>query len=689
MSVNNVKRIVFSLLLLSACAAPVKKAAPSLIAPSDKERAAQLVSQMTLDEKISLISGDKQNGFFTVGIPRLGIPAVQTADGPQGIRRKTKSTLYPSGLALSATWNPEISKSVGAGIGQDAKARGAAILLGPGLNIYRSALCGRNFEYGGEDPFLSGEIASSYVQGMQAEGVIATAKHFACNNQEFARHSLNVNADERTLNEIYFPAFKKVVQKGQVAAIMTSYNPLNGAHTPENAWLIKENLRQWGFEGIVMSDWGSCYDALGFMLSGIDLEMPDAFASKPEKVKPLIQNGVVPMKELDEKCMHLLQVFSAFGLLDKDITDSSIPLDSEENNQRSLKAALEAPVLLKNQDAILPLKAGSSLVVMGPNADRVPLGGGSGAVTPPDGRGITLRAGLEQLEGFGVTYLEKPDAKALQEADVVVLALGFHRNIEHEGEDRPYALPDGQDELVNQVLKYNQNVVAVVYGGGEFGAPWLDQVPALLMAWYPGQCGGQALAQLLSGKVSPSGKLPVTFWGSLDKNPAQAHYAPEESAYVGHESFRDAVQHSDYAEGVFLGYRGVEHFGVQPLYPFGFGLSYTTFDYSDLAVKRVADGYDVSFTLSNTGDVAGAEVAQVYVAPQSPSLPRPARELKGFAKVWLEAGASRRVVIHLDSDALAHYDMYAHAWVTDPGKYAIELGSSSQDICLRKEVVFK
>ena len=666
---------------LFTCCCADRDVKTSFVSQADKERAAELVSKMTIDEKISLISGDADNLFYTKGIERLGIPAIQTADGPQGIRRKTKSTMYPSGMATAATWNRNLALSIGEGIALDAKARGAAILLGPGVNIYRSPLCGRNFEYYGEDPYLVGEVASAYIRGMQDQGVIATIKHFACNNQEYARHSVNVNVDERTLNEIYFPAFRKAVEEAQVAAVMTSYNPLNGVHTAESQWLIKDNLRKWGFEGIAMSDWGSCYDPLGFMLSGIDFEMPDAFASKPEKVKPLIENGVVPMSELDEKCQHILQVFSAFGLLDRDITDKSIPEDYEENNQRAYSAALEAPVLLKNNGDVLPIKEGGHIVLIGPNASIVPLGGGSGAVTPPDGRGISLRDAMEKLEGYEVTYLESPDPAVLKSADVVIASLGFHRNIEHEGEDRPYELPAGQDELVAQVLKYNRNVVAVVNSGGEFDlTKWVDDVPAVIMAWYSGQCAGAALVDIITGKVSPSGRLPITFWGTYEKNPASRTYYPIESPYVGNENDHDPVKHCDYSEGVFLGYRGVEHFGVKPMFPFGHGLTYGEFEYSDLSVSSIRGGYDVSFILTNTSENSAAEVAQVYVAPLDPSLPRPARELKGFEKIYLDGGESSKVVVHLDDDAFAHYDVYAHDWVIDSGKYEIQVGASSEDI---------
>ena len=662
----------FTTLLSACCLAPVKK-----------DRAAELVSQMTIEEKVSLIAGDHENPFFTEGISRLGIPSIETADGPQGIRRNTKSTLYPSGIAMAATWNTDMAAHIGKGIALDAKARGAGILLGPGVNIYRSALCGRNFEYEGEDPYLAGEMAVAYIRAMQAEGVIATVKHFACNNQEYLRCTVGSCVDERTLNEIYFPPYKKAIQEGGVAAVMTSYNPLNGVHASESTWLIKDNLRKWGFKGIVMSDWAANYDALNFMMSGIDLEMPDAFAAKPEKVIPLIENGVVPMRELDEKCENILRTFDAFGLLDKDIRDTSIPEDFEENNERAYLAALEAPVLLKNEGGILPLSSDAKIALIGPRADMLPLGGGSGAVTPPDGRAITLRAGLEQL--FDVTYLEKPDAKALSAADVVVVAIGFHRNIEHEGEDRPYTLPEGHDELMKEVLKYNKNVVAVVSSGGEFDTTaWLDETPALLLSWYSGQCSGRALAEIISGKVSPSGRLPITFWGTLDKNPAQKYYTPVESRFEGDEVMRDPVKFCDYAEGVFLGYRGVDHFGVEPLYPFGFGLTYGSFEYSDLKVAPSKGGYNVSFTLTNTGSAAAAEVAQVYVAPVDPSLPRPTRELKGFAKKSLAPGESTTVSIRLKKEDFAHYDIYSHSWVVDPGEYLIQVGASSADIRLQE-----
>ena len=339
-------------------------AQPYIITQSDKDRAAEIVSKMTLDEKIALISG-KDDGFHTCAIPRLGIPSVRMADGPQGVRNKTNSTYYPCGIGLAASFNREVAKGVGDGIGFDATARGVRIMLCPGVNIYRSPLCGRNFEYYGEDPFLTSEIAMNYIQGIQQHRVIATIKHFALNNQEYQRHRVGSVADERTLNEIYFPAFRKAVEKADVAAVMTSYNPVNEVHAAENAWLIKDNLRAWGFDGIVMSDWKSTYTTLGVLTSGLDLEMPENYTTAPEMVKPLIENGVIPEANLDLMCRHILQTFIAFGLLDLPAKEESIPEDYEHSRNMAQNAAVEAPVLLAN-NGLLPIKKGRIVVRMRP-----------------------------------------------------------------------------------------------------------------------------------------------------------------------------------------------------------------------------------------------------------------------------------------------------------------------------------
>ena len=344
-----------------------------------RERAESLVSKMTLEEKASLVSG-QVDGFHTAAIPRLGIPSIRMADGPQGVRNKTRSTFYPCGISLASTWNPDLAREMGRGLALDARARGIGIMLGPGVNIYRSALCGRNFEYYGEDPVLASAIACGYIEGMQQNGVIATIKHFAANNQEYRRHATNSVVDERTLRELYFPVFKDAVQKAGVGAVMTSYNPLNGIHSAENRWLITDVLRkEWGFDGIVMSDWTSTYTTLGCMESGLDLEMPKGYWLNYKMIRELLDRGIVHERQLDEKCVHILSTLIRFGLLDRPAVDSALPLDNEECRRIAYATALEGPVLLKNAGALpLDRAALKRVVVIGPNADRIPFGGGSG-----------------------------------------------------------------------------------------------------------------------------------------------------------------------------------------------------------------------------------------------------------------------------------------------------------------------
>ena len=661
------------------------------VRPSDKDRAAALVSQMTLDEKIEFISG-KVDGFNTYAIPRLGIPAIRMADGPQGVRnvkaKNIQSTFYPCGISAAATWNRAAVYEMGAGIGCAARRQGVQILLGPGVNIYRSALCGRNFEYYGEDPYLASETALNYIWGMQDQGVIATIKHFALNQQEYDRHGVSSNVDERTANEIYFPTFRKAVEQGGVGAVMTSYNPVNGVYAAENSWLVKENLRAWGHEGIVMTDWASTYSTLGFMKGGVDLEMPRSYVTKPEDVKALLENGVLSEADLDEKCRHLLQVFSAFGLLEANLEADPSAEDPTLSQKRAYEIALEGPVLLKNADGILPLKPGKKnlIVVTGPNAHVMACGGGSGWVQPEDGKGVTPAAGLLGLgKGWNVVAEDSPRPELLRQAAAVVVCVGFDRLSESENFDRKYVLePNNQDPLIERVASYNPNVIVVANSGGEFRiSTWADRVKAILLTWYPGQEGGNALAAILSGKVSPSGKLPFTFWGGQDKNPAQKWYGivPRKAAPRTRPS-QDAYPYILYGEGIFLGYRGVEHFGIEPLYPFGYGLSYTSFEYSDISVVKAGDGFDVSFTVRNSGKVAAKEAAQLYVSPVHPSVLRPTKELKGYEKKLIAPGASERYTVHLGPDAFSYYDVSVHGWKVDPGEYRILVGASSADIRL-------
>jgi len=659
-------------------------AQPYIITQSDKDRAAEIVSRMTLDEKIALISG-KEDGFHTAAIPRLGIPSVRMADGPQGVRNNTYSTYYPCGIGLAASFNRDAAKGVGDGIGLDATARGVRIMLCPGVNIYRSPLCGRNFEYYGEDPYLTSEIALNYIQGIQQHRVMATIKHFALNNQEYQRHRVGSVADERTMNEIYFPSFRKAVEQGDVAAVMTSYNPINEVHAAENAWLIQDNLREWGFEGIVMSDWKSTYTTLGVLTSGLDLEMPENYTTKAEMVKPLIENGVVPETNLDQMCRHILQTFIAFGLLDLPAKDESIPEDYEYSRNMAYNAAVEAPVLLTN-NGLLPLKKGR-IVVLGPNANTVAYGGGSGRMDPIPGRNITPYAGLKALgKKYDVQLIESTEftadeQKAIAKANAVIVVAGFNFKTELENHDRTYALPEGQNELISAAASLNKNTVVIINSGGEVDiTPFKDNVAAIIMAWYGGQEGGKALADIISGKVSPSGKLPFTFWGSEEKNPAAQYYHADTAVIHRSSKSRPEYPHSTYTEGLFVGYRGVEKFGVEPMFPFGFGLSYSSFAYSGGTVVPTADGCDIVFTVSNTGKVDAMEAAQVYVAPCSPSVMRPAYELKGFEKKLIAKGKSVEYRISLSYADFSYYDVASHSWKVDAGDYKILVGSSSSDI---------
>lgn len=651
------KSLILALLVLGA----LSLKAQDVIGPEHQERAAALVQQMTLDEKISLIAG-YQDGFHTAPVERLGIPEIRMADGPQGVRNNTKSTLFACGVAAAASWNPSLVREMGVALGQDSRARGVHILLGPGVNICRSPLCGRNFEYFGEDPFLAAETAVAYIEGVQSQGVMATVKHFALNNQEYNRHHVNSVADERTINEIYFPAFRAAVERAHVGSVMTSYNPVNGVHSAENAYLIGQTLRgKWNFQGFTMSDWTSTYTPLLMVQDGVDLEMPRAFCYTAETLKPLLERGVITEKQIDDKVCRILQTYIAFGFLDRPQLDSSIPEDNPYSREVAYRLACESIVLLKN-DGILPLKKNRRIALSGPGAEVIPCGGGSGAVDPL--YTVSLKEGLQLL---GARFSEK--------ADVEIVALGFDKTTEKENHDRTFALPEGQETFVEEALARGRKVILIVNAGGAVDLSLIEgRVSAILWAWYPGQEGGKALAEILYGKVNPSGRLPVSFPRALEDNPAQPYYAPSEPYNKrGH-----TVVPTTYAEGIFTGYRGYGE--TAPLYPFGFGLGYTDFSYSELTVTPAGDGFDVRLEVRNSGNRDGSETVQIYVHEENPCVPRPVRELKGFCKVSIPKGQARTVTVHLPREAFAYYDSDSHGWVVNPGAFTIEAGASAADI---------
>lgn len=663
------------------------------------QRASELVVKMTLEEKIDLIAGDA-DGFHIYGVPRLRIPEIRTADGPQGLRNDTQSTMYPCGIALASCWNRSLALAYGKSIGSDARARGVHILLGPGVNIYRAPMCGRNFEYYGEDPFLTSETAVQYILGVQSKGVMATVKHFCGNNQEWSRHHTSSDIDERTLNEIYFPAFRKAVQVADVGSVMSSYNLLNSVHTSENEILVRILREKWGFEGIYMSDWAAMYSTVGAANAGIDLEMPIALYFTRELLGKAVENGTVRESVLDEKCRHILQAFIAFGFLDREQKDESIPLDNPESNKVALEVAREAVVLLKN-DGILPLcskshsKSLRNIVILGPNADCVPTGGGSGFVNPYHTKSVfaALSEQDKKLKVSLIPFAGKIDAvqpdftpeqkAAIRSADAVIYCGGFNSDLEHEDGDRPFDIPAAQTAQMHMAAELNPNLIIVINAGGGVRLTDLDDISrAILMAWYPGQAGGQAIAEILTGATNPSGHLPISIEARPEDNPTFGSYY--ENVF---RNLHSPYSRVCYSEGVFVGYRGYERNGVRPLYPFGFGLSYTTFEFSDLSVSMPEGGkVKVTFRIRNTGKRDGATAAQVYVGECSPTLARPEKELKGYEKIFLKSGEVKEISIVLDDEAFSHYDTALHDFIVTPGEYRILVGDSSLNLPLNATV---
>lgn len=814
--------------MLSSCLFFPLKA--QIVTERDKQRANDLVSQMTIDEKIDYIGGYQE--FYIRAIPRLGIPEIRMADGPQGVRNETRSTMFPCGIAAAATWNRDLIYNYGKGLGQDARARGVHIMLGPGVNIYRSPFCGRNFEYFGEDPYLSSETALSYITGMQSEGVMATIKHFAGNNQEWDRHHASSDIDERTLHEIYLPSFRKAVQKGHVGAVMASYNPVNCRHMTENKELAVDLLREkWGFEGIYMSDWTSTYSAVGAANGGLDIEMPNAIFMTRENLKPAIENGVVSIQTIDDKCRHILQTLSSFGFLDTVQKDETISLQNTFSDQVALDVARESIVLLKNEDNILPLKKVHRVVVMGPNAGSIPTGGGSGFVDPfftvsvAEGMGasnsrlkidvidshmtkdlvssgyFTTDEGVpglkcdffpnKQLDGkpvrsqidtlidgywkhapaenvpednfsvkwsgtmhakesghmnfrisgndgyrlfiddkeiisdwkdHGITrgdavyqvekghdyrvrlefydsgykavinfqYAFVNDEKNLErirKADAVIYCAGFDSDTEGEFSDREYELPGNQAMEIKTAALINPNLIVIINSGGSVDFETFEEgAKAILMAWYPGQEGGHAVADILLGKISPSGKLPITIEKKLEDNPSYCNYYEN----VKRDHRQDTHQKRiTYTEGVFCGYRGYDRAGIEPRYPFGFGLSYSDFKYSDLKIVPTnSTSCTVSLKVRNCGKFDSYETVQLYVSDLESSVLRPVRELKDYTKVFLKKGQEVEVVFNLDEEAFSYYDTTSHDFIVEPGDFIIGIGTSSKDIRLEGKLTF-
>ena len=689
-----------------------------------------------MEEKVGLLHGNSK--FYVAGVERLGIPEWSLSDGPHGVRAEINrhdwayagwtndsASYFPTGTAFAAAWNPELAYRRGEVLGEEARWRKKDVLLGPGVNIIRSPLCGRNFEYMSEDPYMNSVLAVAYIKGLQSRDVACSVKHFAVNNQETNRTTVDVECSERALREIYLPAFKAAVQEGGALTVMAAYNKFRGEFCAENNYLVRKILRnEWGFDGVYVTDWGAAHSTVPSMEAGLDVEM-GTLIDKYEDwyyANPLIEavkSGKVPMSLVDEKVGDVLRVMIKTNVLDPKKRFGPGSMNTKEHQQATYDAAAEAIVLLKNQNNLLPLDFSSikSLAVIGDNATRKHSNGGLSSeikavyeVTPlealrakwGDKVDIRFAQGYEKLSTFvegsnngqssGTFSSKTQESDALlkeavevaRTSDVALLVCGLNHDYDTESFDRlNMDIPYGQVKLIQEVVKANPRTIVVMIAGSPLNMAAVDICsPAIVWAWFNGMEGGNALVDVLSGKVNPSGKMPFTTPVSLDQSPAHA---------LGNFPGRDLKV--NYEEDILVGYRWFDTKGLPVVYPFGYGLSYTTFDYSNLNTDKEtydqADTIQATFTLTNTGDREGAEVAQLYVSDPVCSVMRPVKELKGFKKVFLKPGESRRITLDIPVSSLAFYSEAQSQFVVEPGEFILQLGASASDIKQRISVEVK
>jgi beta-glucosidase len=688
---------------------------------SIEERVEDLLSRLTLEEKISLCHANSK--FTVAGIERLRVPSLSLSDGPHGIREEIKlhswepagwtndsSTYLPTGTALAATWNPDLAKKFGGVLGEEARARKKDILLGPAINIHRTPLCGRNFEYLSEDPWLIAKMVVPYIQGVQEHDVAACVKHYVLNNQEYDRFTINVEVDERTLREIYLPGFRAAVQKGKVMTVMGAYNKFRGQYLCNNNFLLNEVLKkEWGFEGAVISDWNATHNTVESAQAGLDLEMGtdvrnynDYFFADP--LLRAVKQGKVTEKTVDNKVRRILRVMFKTKMFDH---RGKGAFNTSAHQKVAREVAAQAITLLKNENDVLPLDINkiNSLAVIGDNATRKHAAGGYSSgikalyeITPLQGLQEKLEGQVEIrfAQGYEKTSREeygkplsvtsnadreaqfiKQAVEVAKKADAVIIFGGLNHDFDTEGKDRPdMKLPYNQDELIEAVTAVNPKTVVVLICGSPVEVhQWIDNVPAILLGWYAGMEGGRVMADVLFGDVNPSGKLPFTFPKRLEDSPAH-----QLEAYPGKDN--TVV----YREGLLVGYRYYDTRKVEPQFCFGHGLSYTDFLYSDLQISPADDSKDgaveISLNLKNEGNYEGAEVVQLYVAKKQSVVERPAKELKGFKKIFLKKNESKSVVFSLKREDLAYYDPDQSHWITETGEYEVFLAGSSRDIRL-------
>ena len=656
------------------------------------KKADEVISKLTTEEKVRMTQGYSE--FFFNGVPEKGIPYVYLSDATQGVHIRTnlpasstlkqleKSTAFPCPIMLSATFNPDLAYTYAKSVGEESRAGGVEVLLGPGINIYRDSQCGRNFEYFGEDPYLTSRMAEKYVAGMQSTGTAACMKHFVCNNLEFYRRRSNSVVDERAMHEIYLPGFKAGLDAG-VATVMTSYNQVNGEWAGQSEYVIKDLLRGYlGFKGGIMTDWKSIYDWEKVIKSGQNIEMPGTPQFYIDKTAgDLLAEGKVTEKQIEDMIRPIIATCIAFDFYDREKYDPSLLAKFPEHEANAYKVATEGIVLLKN-NGILPFdpKVGRKVLVTGKFINEIPRGQGSAAV--PGYNNVTLAKALREVFGNNVVFIADPSEETIREADAVIVSVG---TVDSESVERPFALPSKEEAAVKKIVAANANTIVLVNSGsGIRMTGWADDCAAIIYGWYPGQNGFRAIADVITGKVNPSGKLPMTIEKEFADSPAKNSVPKGAKLMRNVNEYFYRVFDVNYDESVLVGYRWYETKGIEPLFPFGFGLSYTTFslDKAKLSSKTItADKpVKVSVTLTNTGDREGAEVVQLYVSENNPTVLRPKKELKGFRKVTLAPNGKSVVEFEVEWQDLAFWNDTTHDWDVNKGDFTISLGTSSADI---------